>query len=288
MIEVAAEISREAKVPMVIMNAATSIITTKSPYIVRVSFTLPQVTVPLAQWAAQHGIKQVYMMTSDYGPGHDAANAFEKAFTAAGGRIVGKVAMPLATPDFAAYVQKAADAKPQAVFLFVPAGPQPVALMKNLAEQGLTHTGLKILATGDVTDDAVLQSMGDAALGIITAHHYSYVHDSSENKAFVKAYVEAFGTQIRPAFNAVGGYDGMAAIYQALAVVKGDVADPDKVMEAFKGMKIDSPRGPISIDPATRDVIQTVYIRRVAKVKGEIVNVEFDKIPDVKDPGKEK
>jgi branched-chain amino acid transport system substrate-binding protein len=284
----AAEISREAKVPMVIMNAATSIITTKSPYIVRVSFTLPQVTVPLAQWAAQHGIKQVYMMTSDYGPGHDAANAFEKAFTAAGGRIVGKVAMPLATPDFAAYVQKAADAKPQAVFLFVPAGPQPVALMKNFAEQGLTHTGLKILATGDVTDDAVLQSMGDAALGIITAHHYSYVHDSPENKAFVKAYVEAFGAQIRPAFNAVGGYDGMAAIYQALAAVKGDVSDPDKVMQAFKGMKIDSPRGPITIDPATRDVIQTVYIRRVAKVKGEIVNVEFDKIPDVKDPGKEK
>jgi branched-chain amino acid transport system substrate-binding protein len=284
----AAEISREAKVPMVIMNAATSIITTKSPYIVRVSFTLPQVTVPLAQWAARHGIKQVYMMTSDYGPGHDAANAFEKAFTAAGGQIVGKVAMPLATPDFAAYVQKAADAKPQAVFLFVPAGPQPVALMKSFAEQGLTRTGLKILATGDVTDDAVLQSMGDAALGIITAHHYSYVHDSPENKAFVKAYVEAFGTQIRPAFNAVGGYDGMAAIYQALAAVKGDVSDPDKVMEAFKGMKIDSPRGPITIDPATRDVVQTVYIRRVAKVKGEIVNVEFDKVPDVKDPGKEK
>lgn len=284
----AAEISREGKVPMVIMNAATSIITTKSPYIVRVSFTLPQVTVPLAQWAAQHGIKQVYMMTSDYGPGHDAANAFEKAFTAAGGKIVGKVAMPLATPDFAAYVQKAADAKPQAVFLFVPAGPQPVALMKNFAEQGLTHTGLKILATGDVTDDAVLQSMGDAALGIITAHHYSYVHDSPENKAFVKAYVEAFGTQIRPAFNAVGGYDGMAAIYQALAAVKGDVSDPDKMMEAFKGMKIDSPRGPITIDPATRDVVQTVYIRRVAKVKGEIVNVEFDKVPGVKDPGKEK
>ena len=284
----AAEVSREAKVPMVIMNAATSIITTKSPYIVRVSFTLPQVTVPLAQWAAKHGIKQVYMMTSDYGPGHDAAAAFEKAFTAAGGQIVGKVAMPLSSPDFSAYVQKAADAKPQAVFLFVPGGQQPVALMKSFAEQGLTRSGLKILATGDVTDDAVLQSMGDAALGMITAHHYSYVHDSPENKAFVKAYVRDFGNEFRPAFNAVGGYDGMAAIYQALAAVKGDVSDPDKVMAAFKGMKIDSPRGPIMIDPATRDVVQTVYIRRVEKVKGEIVNVEFDRIPNVKDPGKEK
>jgi branched-chain amino acid transport system substrate-binding protein len=283
----AAEVSAEAKVPMVIMNAATSIITTKSPYIVRVSFTLPQVTVPLAQWAAAHGIKQVYMMTSDYGPGHDAAAAFEKAFTAAGCQIVGKVSMPLMSPDFAAYVQKVADAKPQAVFLFVPAGQQPTALMKTFAEQGLTRSGLKILATGDVTDDAVLQSMGDAALGAITSHHYSYVHDSPENKAFVKAYVAAF-KDIRPAFNAVGGYDGMAAIYQALAAVKGDVSDPDKVMAAFKGMTIDSPRGPITIDPATRDVVQTVYIRRVEKVDGEIVNVEFDKVPNVRDPGKAK
>jgi branched-chain amino acid transport system substrate-binding protein len=283
----AAEVSVEAKVPMVIMNAATSIITTKSPYIVRVSFTLPQVTVPLAHWAAAHGIKQVYMMTSDYGPGHDAAAAFEKAFTAAGGQIVGKVSMPLMSPDFAAYVQKVADAKPQAVFLFVPAGQQPTALMKTFAEQGLTRSGLKILATGDVTDDAVLQSMGDAALGAITSHHYSYVHDSPENNAFVRAYVAAF-RDIRPAFNAVGGYDGMAAIYQALAAVKGDVSDPDKVMAAFKGMTIDSPRGPITIDPATRDVVQTVYIRRVEKVNGEIVNVEFDNVPNVKDPGKEK
>ncbi len=284
----AAEVSREARVPMVIMNAATSIITTRSPYIVRVSFTLPQVTVPLAQWAARHGIKQVYMMTSDYAPGHDAAAAFEKAFTAAGGQIVGKVAMPLANPDFAAYVQRAGDLKPQAVFLFVPAGQQPVALMKTFAEQGLTRSGLKILATGDVTDDAVLQSMGDAALGIITSHHYSFVHESPENDAFVTQYAKAFGTESRPAFNVVGGYDGMAAIYQALTALKGDVGDPDKVVAAFKGMRIDSPRGPIVIDPATRDVVQTVYIRRVEKVNGQFVNVEFDKIPNVRDPGKEK
>jgi branched-chain amino acid transport system substrate-binding protein len=280
-----ASVANEAKVPMIVMNAATSIITTKSPYIARISFTLPQVTAPLAQWAAKNGIKQVYIMTSDYGPGHDAANTFEKAFTAAGGTIVGKVAMPLQSPDFAAYVQKVGDLKPQAVFLFVPAGQQPTALMKAFAEQGLTRSGLKILATGDVTDDAVVQGMGDAALGIITTHHYSYAHDSALNKAYVDAYAAAFGNDLRPNFMSVGGYDGMAAIYRVIAELKGTV-DPTKAMAILKGMKIESPRGPIEIDPDTRDVIQTVYVRRVEKVGDKIVNVEFDKVERVKDPGK--
>jgi len=280
-----ADIATEAKVPMVIMNAATSIITTKSPYIARVSFTLPQVTEPLAQWAAKNGVKQVYILTSDYAPGHDAETAFTRAFTAAGGQIVGHVAMPLANPDFSAYVQKVADQKPQAVFLFVPSGQQPTALMKTFNEQGLLRSGLKILATGDVTDDDTLQAMGDPALGIITSHHYSYAHDSALNKAFIKAYAEAYGTDIRPDFQAVAGYDGMAAIYKVIETLKGNI-DPDKAMGVLKGMKIDSPRGAIEIDPATRDVVQTVYFRRVEKVNGQIVNVEFDKIPDVKDPGK--
>ena len=279
-----AEVATEAKVPMIVMNAATSIITTKSPYIARVSFTLPQVTAPMAQWAAKNSIRQVYIMTSDYGPGHDAATTFEKAFTAAGGTIVGAVAMPLQNPDFAAYVQKVGDLHPQAVFLFVPSGQQPVAIMKTFAEQGLTRSGLKIIATGDVTDDGVLQSMGDAPLGIITTHHYSYVHDSPLNKAFVKAYAEEYG-DFRPDFLAVGGYDGMAAIYRVIEELKGDI-DPDRAMAVLKGMKIDSPRGPIEIDPETRDVIQTVYVRRVEKVGGKIVNVEFDRFENVKDPGK--
>lgn len=280
-----ADIATEAKVPMVLMNAATSVITTKSPYIARVSFTLPQVTVPLAQWAAKNGVKQVYIMTSDYGPGHDAEAAFEKAFTAAGGAVVGKVAMPLQSPDFAAYVQKLSDLKPQAVFLFVPAGQQAVAIMKTFAEQGLTRSGLKILATGDVTDDAVVQNMGDAALGIITTHHYSYAHASALNKAYVQAYAEAYGPDLRPNFMSVGGYDGMAAIYKVIAELKGKI-DPDKAMAVLKGMKIDSPRGAIEIDTATRDVVQTVYVRRVETVDGRIVNVEFDKLEQVKDPGK--
>lgn len=281
-----ADVASEAKVPMVIMNAATSIITAKSPYVARVSFTLPQVTVPLAQWAARSGIKQVYLMTSDYGPGRDAAAAFEKSFTAAGGSIVGAVAMPLQSPDFAAYVQRLNDLHPQAVFLFVPAGQQPTALMKTLAEQGLTGSGLKILATGDVTDDAVLQGMGDAALNIVTSHHYSYAHSSPRNTAYIQAYAALFGDDIRPNFMSVGGYDGMDAIYRVIEQLKGKI-DGAKAMEALKGMRIESPRGPIEIDAATRDVVQTVYIRRVEKVEGKLVNIEFDRVENVKDPGKQ-
>jgi branched-chain amino acid transport system substrate-binding protein len=281
-----ADVATEAKVPMIIMNAATSVITTKSPYIARVSFTLPQVTVPIAQWAAKNGIKQAYILVSDYGPGHDAEAAFEKAFTAAGGSVVGKVATPLANPDFSVYVQKIKDANPQAVFLFVPSGQQPTALMKAFAEQGLTGSGLKIIATGDITDDMTLPAMGDAALGIITSHHYSYAHDSAMNKAYVKAYAEAYGPDLRPNFMSVGGYDGTAAIYRVIEQLKGDV-DGDKAMAVLKGMKIDSPRGAVEIDAATRDVVQTVYIRRVEKVDGKLVNVEFDQIANVKDPGKQ-
>jgi branched-chain amino acid transport system substrate-binding protein len=280
------DVATEAKVPMIIMNAATSVITGKSPYVARVSFTLPQVTVPIAQWAAKNGIKQVYILVSDYGPGHDAEAAFEKAFTAAGGSIVGKVATPLANPDFSVFVQKIKDANPQAVFLFVPSGQQPTALMKAFAEQGLTSSGLKIIATGDITDDMTLPAMGDAALGMITSHHYSYAHDGALNQAYVKAYAEAYGPDLRPNFMSVGGYDGMAAIYRVIEQLKGDV-DGDKAMVALKGMKLDSPRGAIEIDAATRDVIQTVYIRRVEKVDGKIVNVEFDKVENVKDPGKQ-
>lgn len=279
-----ADVANEAKKPMIIMNAATSIITTKSPYVARVSFTLPQVTAPLAQWAAKNGIKEVYTMVADYGPGHDAEATFQKAFTAAGGTIVGSVRTPLKAPEFSAYVQRVNDLHPQAVFLFVPSGEQPVAIMKTFADQGLTRSGLKILATGDVTDDMVLQSMGDIALGIITTHHYSYAHDSALNAAYVKAYAEAYG-DFRPDFMSVGGYDGMAAIYRVIEKLHG-VIDGDKAMEILKGMKIDSPRGPVEINAETRDPIQTVYVRRVENVGGKIVNAEFDQIPRVKDPSK--
>jgi branched-chain amino acid transport system substrate-binding protein len=280
-----ADVATQAKKPTIIMNAATSIITTKSPYFVRVSFTLPQVTEPLAHWAAKNGVKQAYTMVTDYGPGLDAEKAFQKAFTGDGGEIVGSVRMPLQSPEFSAYAQKVKDLNPQAVFIFVPSNDQPAQLMKTFAERGLTTSSIKIIATGDVTDDAVLQQEGDAALGLITSHHYSYAHDSALNKEFTAAYAKEYG-DFRPDFQAVGGYDGMALIYEVSKRLNG-VIDGDKAMEAIKGMKIDSPRGPIMIDPETRDVVQTIYIRKVEKKDGKILNVEFDKVENVKDPGKQ-
>jgi branched-chain amino acid transport system substrate-binding protein len=280
-----APVATQAKKPMIVMNAATSIITTKSPYIARVSMTLPQVTEPMAQWAFKNGVKRVYTAVSDFGPGIDAESAFGKAFKAAGGEIVGSVRIPLQNPEFSPFIQRIKDAKPEAVFLFLPAGEQGIAFMKTYKERGLAEAGIKLFATGDITDDGVLQAMGDSTLGLVTSFHYSAAHDSPENKAFLKAYADVNGTQKRPNFMAVAGYDGMAAIYESLRKTKGSV-DADAILTALKGMKINSPRGPITIDPETRDVVQDIYIRKVEKVNGQLYNVEFDKIADVKDPGK--
>jgi len=280
-----APIATEAKVPMVIMNAATSIITTKSPYIVRASMTLPQVTQPMAQWAAKNGIKKVYTIVSDFGPGVDAETEFAKAFKAAGGQIVGTSRVPLRNPDFSPFIQRAKDEKPDAVFVFLPAGEQGIAFMKSYRERGLADAGIKLIATGDITDDGVMDAMGDETLGLITSFHYSAAHDSPENKAFKQAYAEVNGTKLRPNFMAVGGYDGMALIAEALKKTGGST-DAEKFIAALKGIKLTSPRGTIMIDPETRDITQTVYIRKVEKVGGALYNIEFDKIPDVKDPGK--
>jgi branched-chain amino acid transport system substrate-binding protein len=280
-----APVASEAKKPMVIMNAATSIITKNSPYIVRLSHTLPQDTMPMAQWALKNGIKKAFVLVSDYGPGKDAEAEFVKDFKAGGGEIVGSVRTPLQNPEFAPFIQRAKDSNPQAIFVFLPPGSQTIAFIKGYEERGLKQAGIKIIATGDLTDDGVLEAMGDPTLGIVTSFHYSYVHDSPENKAFVKAYGEVNGTKMRPNFMACAGYDGMAAIAEALKKTNGSV-DPEQLMAAFKGMKLTSPRGPIMIDPETRDIVQTVYVRRVEKVNGQLVNVEFDKFPDVKDPGK--
>ena len=280
-----APVATEAKKPMVIMNAATSVITTRSPYIVRVSHTLPQDTQPIAQWAAKNGIKRVFTLVSDFGPGVDAETAFIKAFKAVGGDIVDSVRTPLQNPDFAPFLQRVKDTKPEAVFVFLPPGSQTIAFIKGYDERGLKQAGIKIIATGDLTDDGVLQAMGDPTLGLITSFHYSAAHDSPENKAFVKLYTETNGTKLRPNFMACAGYDGMAAIVEALKKTKGST-EPDAFVNALKGMKLMSPRGPIMIDPETRDIIQTVYIRRVEKVDGALYNIEFDKFSDVKDPGK--
>ncbi|MDX3905903.1 MAG: ABC transporter substrate-binding protein [Pigmentiphaga sp.] len=281
-----APVMTEAKKPMIIMNAAaTSSIVMRSPYIVRMSFTLPQVTAPLAEWAAKNGIKNVYTIVSDYGPGLDAEKAFVKAFTEHGGKIVGSVRAPLSNPEFGPFLQRARDAKPDAVFGFVPSGDIGVQFIKTYADRGLAKDGIKLITTGDLTDDVFLETIGDAALGLITSHHYSMAHDSPENKAFVDAYKKAYGPDARTNFYMVGSWDGMAAIYETARRLNGKI-DGDKAVEVLRSLKIQSPRGPISFDE-NRDVVQNVYIRRVERRDdGKLYNVEFATIPNVKDPGK--
>lgn len=279
------DVAKQAKIPAIVMNASSSAITTRSPYVARVSFTVQQVSDPMARWALKDGIKKAYTIVADYGPGGDSESAFEKAFTAGGGTIVGKVRVPLNNPDFSAYVQRIKDDKPEAVFFFFPSGVLPPAFLKAAQERGLAEAGIKLIATGEATDDSYLEATGDVALGLITAHHYSYAHDSEKNKKFIEGIYEVSGKKLRPSYFAVAAYDGMAALDGALEKTGGDVSG-DKIMAALAGLKIDSPRGPIMIDPETRDIVQTVYIRRTEKVNGELVNVEFDKFENVKDPAK--
>ena len=276
----------EAKVPLVIMNAGTSMITTKSPYIARVSFTLWQSSYPLGAWAAKNGIKSVYTLVSDYGPGIDAEAALSKSFTAGGGTIAGSVRMPLTTPDFVPFLQRAKDAKPDAVFCFVPAAKEATSFMKAFGDLGLRAAGIKLIGPGDITTDEELNGMGDVALGTITMHHYSAAGDRPANKAFVAAYKAEFGANEEPSFVAADSYDGMAAIYHVVIAQKGKI-DPDKTMDLLKGWKYDSPRGPIMIDQDTRDIVQNEYLRRVDKVDGHLRNTEIETIPMVKDPWKE-
>jgi branched-chain amino acid transport system substrate-binding protein len=279
----AADVSAEAKKFMVILNAGTAIITTKSNYIARVSFTLPQLNQTLATWAARRGLKSVYTMVTDYGPGIDAEVAFHKGFNEAGGEIVGSVRMAVQNPDFSAYVQRAKDLNPQGIFIMIPGGAQPGAFGKALAERGLDPQKIEVLGQAELTDEHALASMGDSAIGIITASHYDYTHRSPLNDEFVQAFVGEYHRN--PDFFAVGGYDGMRLIDLALQK-SGGKTDGDSLIAAAKGASWESPRGPILIDPETRDIVQTVYIRRVAKVDGRLVNVEIDAIPNVKDPYK--
>jgi len=279
-----APIATEAKRPMIIMNAATSSVTTKSNYIVRASMTLPQNTAPIASWAAKNGIHKVYTVVADYGPGHDAEETFKKTFTAAGGEVVGEVRTPVKNPDFAPYLQKIKDTHPDAVFLFVPPGEQSVGFVKGFAERDLAKAGIRLIATGDLTTETDLEALGDAVLGVITSFHYAESHNSPENKAFTEAWYKAYPSE-RPAYMAVAGYDGMHLIDETLKKTGGN-ADGDTFVAAAKGMKWISPRGPVAIDPVTRDIVQTVYIRKVERVKGKLQNIEFEQVPDFRDPGK--
>ena len=267
---------------MIVMAAGTLVIPQKSPYIVRTSFALPQQTAPIALWAAKHGIKKVFTLVTDYGPGIDAETTFKTVFTANGG-IVDSARVPLNNPDYAPFIQRAKDDKPDAVFIFVPSG-EGAAVMKQFAERGLAKAGIKLIGTGDVVDDDILDSMGDPAIGTITSHFYSAAHPSAENKAYVAAFEKA-NAGMRPNFMSVGGYDGMALIYQVLKKTGGS-ADGDKFVAAAEGLSWTSPRGKITIDPTTRDVIQDVYLRKVERVNGHLYNVEFDRVRDVHPDGK--
>jgi branched-chain amino acid transport system substrate-binding protein len=279
----AGDVSAEAKKFMVVMNAATAIITTKSPYMARTSLTIPQLNESFGAWAVKSGVKKAYSMVSDYGPGHDAEGAFQRGFKDAGGEIVGSVRFPVASPDFSAFVQRAKDLNPEAIYVWVPGGTQPAAIGKALAERGIDAKKTKILGQGELTEEEALKSMGDASLGIITVIHYDYNHDSALNKKFVAEFNADY--KRNPNIYSIGGYDGMHLIYEALKKTGGKT-DGDSLIAAAKGMKWESPRGPISIDPDTRDIVQTVYIRRVEKVGGQLRNVEFDKVENVKDPVK--
>ncbi len=278
-----APLATEAKIPQVVMAAGTSIITEKSPYIARTFYTIAQTAVPMAQWAAKNGVKKVATLVSDYAPGYDAEKVFSEEFKKNGGEIVGNVRVPVQSPDFAPSLQRARDANPDGIFVFIP-GSFAGTFARQYAERGLNASGIKLMGTLDLTDDDLLPGMGDAALGIITAGPYSAAHVSPENQAFVAGFTKFAGK--RPNHMAESVYDGMRLIYEALKKTGGDT-DGDKLIAAMKGMSFTSPRGPITIDPQTRDIVQNIYIRKVERKGGELYNVEFATFPAVKDPIKE-
>ena len=279
-----APIATQSKTPMVVMAAATSSITQASPYVIRTSFTLPQAAVAMGDWAPKNGIKKVVTLVSDYGPGIDAEKYFKERFVLNGGEVPESLRVPMRNPDFAPFLQKVRDIKPDALYVFLPSG-IGAALMKQFAERGLDKAGIKLIGTGDITDDDILNGMGDVALGVVTTQHYSASHNSAVNKKFVAAFEKA-NAGMRPNFMAVGGYDGMRVIYEAAKKTKG--GSGEALLEAMKGQLFESPRGPMFIDAQTRDVVHNIYIRKVEKVNGELFNQEFDVIKDVKDPGKSK
>ncbi len=278
-----APIATQSKTPLVVMAAGTSAITQASPFIVRTSFTLPQATVPIADWAAKNGIKKAVSLVADYGPGFDAEKFFDSQFRLNGGEMLDKLRTPLRSPDFAPVLQKVRDLKPDALFVFLPSG-QGAQFMKQFGERGLDKAGIKLIATGDVTDDDQLNDMGDVALGVINSHHYSAAHPSATNKKFVDAFQAA--NKFRPNFMAVGGWDGMRVIYNALNATKGQGGEA--LLNAMKGQVFESPRGPVLIDAQTRDIVQDIYIRKVERKDGQLWNIEFDVQKAVKDPGKTK
>jgi branched-chain amino acid transport system substrate-binding protein len=283
-----APLTAEAKVPLLISGAgAGAAITRISPYVVRISFTLWQQAYPIGKWAAEQGWKTAYTAVSDFIPGHDSEAAFTKAFTDAGGKIVGSVRFPTNNPDFSPFVQRIKDAKPEVVFIFVPAGTQATAMMKAIKDLGVREAGIKVVSTQDLVPDEELPNMGDTPLGLITSGTYSAAGKRPANEAFVAAWKRAYGEKSAPDFFSVDAWDGMAAIYALVKETKGNFTADQALTFLSHWKDPNSPRGPIEIDPQTRDIVQNVYIRRVEKVDGALANVEIATIPMVKDPWKE-
>jgi branched-chain amino acid transport system substrate-binding protein len=270
-----APVAAEAKVPMIVMNAAAGGLTARSPYMTRVSFSFPDVVPPIADWAVRQGYKKAYVLVADYAPGHDVEAAFLAAYKSAGGSVVGSVRVPMDAVEFAPYLQRVKDAKPDVLFAYVNGGDVSPALIKEYRQRGLAEAGIKLIGTGDITSEEGLKVMGDAALDTVTVYPYSATHKSDLNARFVRDFVQISGRDEQPTIMGVSGYDGMAAIYAALAKTGGKL-DGEALMEAMKGAQLDSPRGPIKIDAATRDVVQNEYIRRVRRLDGALQNAEFE------------
>jgi branched-chain amino acid transport system substrate-binding protein len=277
------QLSTQAKKPYFIINSATSNIIKDQPYASRYAMTMAQLTGPLGRWLPRNGIRRVYMMVADFGPGIDSLNSFKPVFSDAGGTIVGEVRVPLSTTDFSAYLQRVVDAKPDALYVFLPTGEIGIAFVKAYQQMNLAKAGIRLVGTGDIVTEDTLAADGDTVLGMISAYHYSQAHDSNLNRRFVRDFTAAVGPGLRPNLMAVASYDAMHAIYKAVNATHGDTS-PDKLMTAIRGMHLDSPRGTVYIDPNTRDIVQNVYLRKVVKINGELTNVEFDRYPMVADP----
>src|SRR5579862_673952 len=282
-----APLTAESKVPLVITNAAGTAITRISPYVVRVSFTQWHTALPMGQWAVKQGWKKAFIAVSDFIPGHDAEGAFTKGFTDAGGQIIGSIAFSPANPDFPPVVQRIRDAKPDVAFIWVPGGTQATQMMKSIKDLGVRDAGINIVSTQDLVPDEELPNIGQVGIGLISAGNYSAAADRPANKAFIAAWNKAYGDKAIPDFLSADGWDGMMAVFDLIKATKGKFTG-DEAIAFLSHWKTDaSPRGPISIDPATRDIVQNVYIRKTEMQGGKLANVEFDTIPNVKDPWKE-
>jgi branched-chain amino acid transport system substrate-binding protein len=276
-----APLATEAKIPMLVIVASTSSVVDRSPYIVRTIQTIPQIANIVGDWSAKNGIRNAVSLVSDYAPGHDAEQWFAKALERGGGKVVEDLEVPLASPDFSPSLQRARDSSPDAIFALMPVGVGAI-FAKQFAERGLDKSGIRIVSMSDVVDDDVLNGMGDAVVGVISGGPYSVAHDSPSNRAFVSAF-KAANDGRRPNILAVAAYDGMDLIYRALQATGGST-DGDAVIAAMRGMEWESPRGPVRIDPATRDIVQNIYMRKVERRDGELFNIEFETFPAVKDP----